>query len=172
MARDSLDGLLVTPYVYFKFYVEIHVLYQSTFFPNPLRFHCAGVSLWKVWLARCALRRTEGHSLSYDGCKLAASRRGQDKRGRRRSATISHKYLLWQSVARQMYGICSKMCALTQTMATCNVGDLRHFRKTIVCPDPVRKPVRPISLLLRSIFKLRISKFGSNKFWNEGGGFS
>ena len=72
---------------------------------------------------------------------LKASRRGQDKRGRRRSAAIPPKERSRGSVYKMLQNItkCNKICQcvphLNQNMAKC--WDLWTFCENTVCPDPV-----------------------------------
>ena len=88
---------------------------------------------------------------------LTASRQGQDKRGRRRSAAIPPNELPWENVNNMWqtianYGTaatCDKMwqsvatrADLERNMATC--VDLRPFCKNPVCPNPVWKPVSEV----------------------------
>ena len=96
--------------------------------------------------SRAAARREGSDRFANIGMtKLKASRRGQDKRGRRRSATIQfplvnfHRIMwaksgkLWQHVANILQHVAT--CAdLKQTLQ--HVGELWPFCENPVCPDP------------------------------------
>ena len=91
----------------------------------------------------CLLRR--------HGLELTASRRGQDKRGRHRSAAIPPNELSWENVGKVWQSVAKYGKAWQQHVATCahlkqsklwqDVGDSWPFCENPVCPDPVRKPV-------------------------------
>ena len=82
--------------------------------------------------------------------KMTASRRGRDKRGRRRSAAFHHNQLAWGNLSKIM-APCGKIwrdvatCALLkQTMATCQgfVALLRTSRLPRPCLEASGRPPR------------------------------
>ena len=103
---------------------------------TSLRYACAwssvskwpgvGVGVFAGAPRQCPTPASAGGCESvYQAKILPASRRGQDKRGRRRSAAISHNQLLWKSATTHMArcdntceNTCGNTCAPKQNLAT------------------------------------------------------